>query len=618
MSSKFFRLHFTALAAAAGLLSGCAEPKEVGGGANQSPEPSYCSTVTSYPGGVTLTAQANFEYRKVDPTLGLSGNPVTDGISFAEVAVLNAAGATVQCAETNETGGIALTLPTGAGTYTLQVRSRAYNTKIRASVIEDYYANSPYSISSTFSLTNGQTSHDLGTITASARESVSEKIEGGAFNILKQIFRVNQFLRDNSGNAAFVAPKVSAYWKKGHNPYNYFGGSSMISFYRSGHSQLFILGGDGGDVKNTDTDHFDNTIVIHEYAHFLEDVFAGAESPGGSHNGNFIVDPRLAWSEGWANYLQAAVLRTEDPTWQYYIDTVGFVNDSVEAGMGYVQIRIDLTMSGADGKCWPGGSNGKCDRVTYDGEGTFREMAVARFLFKTTLDEDDGGAEVPFARVWSAFSSGDSGGSPVGMGSSQNTFRNIAMFNGFLRSHLLTHNPSLITAWDSIRSEEKQNDHTGDYADSLNSTTENTCAVRNLEPVVDSIYPGLGEYRSNQFHSNDFYTFKHDGTAKTITLEYSGGGSHHDLDLYIYRQDYVYQEADKPSNGSIIASSSRVPASDGGIESVSMAGLPAGTYLINVKANTYGKGSAQLAGASMDYRLKMTKNSITEDLCPAN
>jgi hypothetical protein len=373
------------------------------GTSTQKNETSYCTTRITYSGGISISGTAEYYYRPTVDTLGLSGNPVSANIPFAEVVVTNAGGAVVQCAETTATGVISLMLPAGAGSYTLAVYSRSDTDKVKASVIEDYYENAPYSIKKSFTTVAGDTTKNIGTLTAYARVSESAKIEGGAFHILNLIYKANEFLRSSSGNSTIVPPKVSVYWKMGFNPYNYFGSTSLVSFYRQGTGELFILGGDQGDVKNSDTDHFDDSVVLHEYGHFLEDKYAKSDSPGGSHNGNSIIDPRLAWSEGFANFLQAAVLRNTNSTWKFYIDTVGFRNDTVETGgSGSIAIKVDLTMSPSPGYCHSG-TLSKCDPVASSGEGTYREMAISRFLYKTIIPTTDGGAQIPFARLWTAF-----------------------------------------------------------------------------------------------------------------------------------------------------------------------------------------------------------------------
>jgi Bacterial pre-peptidase C-terminal domain len=126
--------------------------------------------------------------------------------------------------------------------------------------------------------------------------------------------------------------------------------------------------------------------------------------------------------------------------------------------------------------------------------------------------------------------------------------------------------------------------------------------------------------KSNQYRSNAFFTFVHDGNPKTITVEYSGGSSgtpYNDIDLFLYKKDYIYQETGAASTGSVVVSSARAYGIETGAETINLTNLAAGTYLINVKAYTFGKITAQLGG-TMNYRMKITQSSTTEDLCPAN
>ena len=58
--------------------------------------------------------------------------------------------------------------------------------------------------------------------------------------------------------------------------------------------------------ESSDDDGFDDTVMLHELGHYIEDVEGRTDSPGGDHNGS-PTDPRLAWSEGWATYWGMAV-----------------------------------------------------------------------------------------------------------------------------------------------------------------------------------------------------------------------------------------------------------------------------------------------------------------------
>lgn len=104
---------------------------------------------------------------------------------------------------------------------------------------------------------------------------------------------------------------VTAIWEKGSNDGTYYSGDATIH----------LLG------AASDDDGYDDTVIIHELGHFIEDSVGRSDSPGGSHNGE-PTDPNLAWSEGFSTYWAMAVL--EEPFygdsnsgggWGYNADT---------------------------------------------------------------------------------------------------------------------------------------------------------------------------------------------------------------------------------------------------------------------------------------------------------
>jgi len=83
------------------------------------------------------------------------------------------------------------------------------------------------------------------------------------------------------------------------------------SFYNG--TEIFILG-----AENSDTDEYDEHVVIHEWGHYFEDKFSRSDSIGGPHSGGDIIDIRVAFGEGFGNAFSSIVL--DDPN---YIDTSG-------------------------------------------------------------------------------------------------------------------------------------------------------------------------------------------------------------------------------------------------------------------------------------------------------
>ncbi|MFN8846975.1 MAG: carboxypeptidase-like regulatory domain-containing protein [Bdellovibrionales bacterium] len=572
---------------------------------NAKPESSYCSTVYSTPTPHTITGTASYNYRAQTcgafSCSGLSGTTSTRGIPHAELVVRNSAGNVVQCGHTNSDGTFSVTIDKIPGDYTITVNSRADNTEIKASVLNDITNNTPYSLTSnSITVASGTASPQaIGSFTANL--STTEQ-KGAAFHLLYNFWTANEFLRSQSGNANFVADKVTAYWKAGFNPGSYVGTSSGLSFYIKGSRDLYILGGLNGNYSTTDFDHFDDSVILHEYAHFLEDVYSKSDSQGGSHNGNFVIDPRLAWSEGFANFFQGAVIRQ-----------LGGTNDNVRGGY-----YIDITNGSNSGLVFDlneSGTTAATDRVQFAGEGNFREISVSRTLWKTTSTTD---GNVPFSALWTAFTS-----ATQGIKNSLNYFRSAGLFNYYLNQIITASHSARLTAWQLILSNESQNADTRDYADPVSAITMGTCGKypKSLDPVIDSSYSYA---RSNLLLSNDFYLYVHNGSGGTLNLTYTQATSPAiDLDLYLYRDGHVYQddylESIGQSTGGVVAKSDRTyPSIENGVEAISLSGLAAGVYLINVKANTFNKLNSEINNGIANYTLRLTQGATTWDLCPEN
>lgn len=575
---------------------------------NQGSEESYCTPFSKSAGSTPLTItglSANYTYYATIPeggSAGLATSTSSRGIPYAEVVIKDSSGNIIQCSETNSTGTVAnFDIPNVAGTYTVYVNSRADNSKIKVSVLNDVSSKDYYSALTSFTVGSSETSPKTvsNVITASATDT---NLTGAAFHLLFNIYTSNEYLRTTLSNPTFATEKVTVYWKAGFNPATYVGSSSPLSFYIQGSSELYILGGSNGNYTTADTDHFDDSVIIHEFGHFLEDVYSQSDSRGGSHNGNFIIDPRLAWSEGWANFFQGAVIRSIDSTrGRYYIDTIG----------GDIAIKFDLRESGG---------SATYDRVGQAGEGTFREVSISRTLWKTTASATESttptGAAVPFVALWNVFTSTTS----TGINNSLLNFRNAGLFNKLLDTEINTNHATRVTDWNNIIANEMQNITTKDYADPVTATS--SCAIypRSLGPVADGLYSFP---RSNLLRSNDFYYFVYTGGGGTINLSYtvSDPTVPIDLDLYIYKNHYDYQEdyheANGLSTGGVAVKSDRLyGVGESGTESVSLSSLSPGYYIINVKANTYQKTSAEVASTSQ-YELKINQGS-TQWLCPEN
>src|SRR5439155_313592 len=130
--------------------------------------------------------------------------------------------------------------------------------------------------------------------------------------------------------------------------------------------------------RNDDSDEFDDAVIVHEYAHLLAAKFSRDDSPGGPHVLGDMLDPRVAWSEGWANFFSSAV--RNDPIWR---DSYGLNGTRI--------LRYDLEDNVPAG----------------DKPGYWSEASVDTILWDFFGDHPDPADEVqlhyPFSAIWNAF-----------------------------------------------------------------------------------------------------------------------------------------------------------------------------------------------------------------------
>lgn len=369
------------------------------------PERDYCNSPQFYSSSYTVSGLAQYQYREISIELGERGlkeiAETPRPIRHAQLEVVDALGNIIQCGETDGQGNFSIEVPRNEKALTLSLYSRSNNNFNRASVFKAPETNELYRLQYFFTANSDKPGVEFLAL-------ADKDLKGGAFNILDQIHnamdKLKELLISPAGRSPETIPKVDIYWEEGFNPGVYIGTDSGISFFSKPQRKLFILGGLNGDVDFADTDHFDNSIILHEYFHFLESAISVSHSPGGLHSGNELLDPRLAWSEGAAQFFQALV--TGFPT---VFDTRG--NSDGDTGF-YVKYSIEEAVT---------------DLPVENGEGEFREFAVARLLWDI-FDNEDGEAapenfdtvENRFPLFWSAFTN------PAGLASFNNEAAHFA------------------------------------------------------------------------------------------------------------------------------------------------------------------------------------------------
>lgn len=667
--------NFTLAAAMLIILSSCSNS----GSDNPTPAPatpeeiSECLTSSSYTSSAYLNGTATFSKRNLNVSqsmgsvtrLTLSQSAVSSNlpIRYAEIRVTDSAGTTVQCGRTSVTGALKaldgvsnLVIPATAGTYTLYVYARS-NTLLpvlggkssftfRTSIKNTVSENTVYSINTT--VTSSGSGATEASLNATHNEASDSAIPGGAFNIYNDILSAYDYLAYNTGtiDLSCISPKLDVYWKAGFNPAQYIypsadpGSLGTISYYIKGQNQMYINGGRLGSVTTEDTDHFDDAVIIHELGHHVEDVCGTMDSPGGTHNGQFRIDPRLAWSEGWGNFFGAHIIRNKlsdiNPDlsgtlpasgWLFYYDSEGY------GTTGYEYIRINLARLGnsTSETLYTSGGNGTVtyDQVTpatYPGESHFREVSIARGLFKGTNTCTNCTGSSYFTNYWQALENRAAG---IGMGKSIYPFRSSIKFidrikaaqGGTLAANLNT----LFTTDEAL-----QPIGSVDYVVGGNTIwipyavklVPGACSLR-IQPRRNNLASNTD---TDQRYSNHFYIIDKASLPSVSTINltssYVSGTNTVDMDMILFNLDYKFnQDYQEDSNGSIVTYNKTVPDaftySRGvtGSESISISGLSSGSYyLLNIRA--YSASPTAILGTT-EYSYSLTDQSGGA-LCPAS
>lgn len=590
------------------ILSGCTETLIVdsqtptinyctSSGFSTAPEIADCSNTTTYSSPSTVSGTATFFKRGLNITTIAAGTIVFNmelgppistplPIKYAEVRVLNSAGTVVQCGKTDANGNIralngtsSLQIPSVTDTYTVQVMARSNHdvTVTAPKPAFKFYAavkspcnNDVHKISSSVSVTNTPGTVYSVNPTAFARESQSANIEGAAFNIYNNLAATYDYLAQNTAsdtNLACLNPKLSVYWSPGFNPAQLIYPSEdpatlgNISFYLRGYDELYINGGKLGNVSSADTDHFDDAVIIHEIGHRIEDACGKMDSPGGTHFGQFRIDPRLAWSEGWGNFFGAHIIRNNLSTinpgvsatlaasggWSYYLDTSGYTDGAVTSGQELIRFNLSRLGANAESAGTAGFFFDRVDSTNFPGEGHFREVSVARGLFKNTNTCTNCVNANYFAEIWKAFEKDPAG---VGMGKSIYPFRNSARFYDRLKTVFSGTLPAGVS--NTINVDEAQQPPDSPryvvggftmwppYGIRLVNNGSTPCSLK-IQPRQEDVTVTNEEH--DQRYSSHFYYYDRSALASVSSVTLTATktvGTDVDIDLVLYQDGYSF------------------------------------------------------------------------------
>ena len=470
--------------------------------------------------------------RSTDTGLDLS-RPVFVPIRHARVEIFDLiTRQVVSVAETDEEGGFFIGVP-DRNALQVRVLSRLRSSEVK--VVDNTASGRP-----TYAL--------IKDIDDPASEEILELIDStrqaGAFNILDVVQRGNALIAQ--ADPQLIPPPLTIFWSQNNNESvisRLTGGQIRTTFFHLATNTAYVLGD-----RNTDSDEFDDSVILHEYAHMLAGRFSRDDSIGGPHNIGDLLDPRVAWSEGWANFFSSAVRGTS-----IYLDS---------KGPGIPTIRFDIE-----------------DNVPpIDRPGYRSEASVAGLLWDLVdenADKDDL-LQLPFAAVWNAFTD----------------LRNTRyVYLPYFLESFLAKNPGLSDALRTMvaaRSIDFQPEARPSVADPFPEPI--TVGILGSKGSVDS----FTSKRRNLALSSHFFTFTTAaGGAATISLNIVGLGpannaGANDLDLYLY-----------DGNGRPLEKSDR--AFNGQSELITGIRLNPGTYYVEVRS--FFTRANTMVFNSGDYRL---------------
>jgi len=275
-------------------------------------------------------------------------------------------------------------------------------------------------------------------------------------------------------------------------------GQIVTSNY-DGENDLWILGD-----ANSDTDEYDDHIIIHEWGHFFEAKFSRSDSIGGPHSSGDALDIRVAFGEGFGNALSA--IATDNPL---YFDTSGYGQAS-----GWAM---------------------NIETATPQNPGWFSEASVQRILYDLYDANNDGGdrLNLGFAPIFEAM---------VDKERNAPAFTSIFSFIHALKSE----NASKATQIDEVVSKESIasiHDIYGNYRSNSANGTYTTPIYRDLNVgrwITQCNQNTYGVY--NKLGNRTFIKVKIDKAGLYNFDAKPYGGDYGDPDIVIYKAEYPLKQ----------------------------------------------------------------------------
>lgn len=501
-------------------------------------------------GNVTLSGKLTFDL--------VPFNTTTNGLNYNAITQTPARGITIEAL--NATSAIlATTVTDGAGDYSFTFAPNT-NVRIRAKaemlqttgaqwnvqVVDNTSSDALYTIVG--SLT------DIGTLDQSRNLNAGSGWGGSSytgtraaapFAILNPIY--DALKKIEAVDPTVIFPPADFNWSVNNRAANgvvangEIGTSSYV-----GNGEILILGDD-----DSDTDEYDDHVIVHEWGHYFEDQLSRSDSVGGPHSGGEKLDPRVAMGEGFGNALSG--IMTDDP---FYRDSNG-----TQQGSGFA-INVE----------------------TNEPAGWFDESTVQSVLYDIYDSTNDGGETLSLGvgPIYEALTSSNYRSAP--------NFTTIFSFLAELR----TQQPASVAEINTLATSRGINSSSANGAGETNSgavarslpvykaVTVNGAAVEICSSNAEGLYNKLG--------NRAYLSFTAAAGAHTLTMTRSSGAASRDPDFIIYK------------NGAVAG---RAESGAGESEILTLA-LTAGDHVVDAyDFFNFGQGGTGVAGSAC-YNFRIT------------
>jgi hypothetical protein len=277
----------------------------IGGGCSAGGE-----KTTSTTGGTTtpeprLTGKLEYE--------SVPYNRLGTGLDYSNITKRPIRGARVLLLDAGNDNVLAETVSTKDGTYSFQwsgspnvkIWVYAETTEPQIAIADNTAQNAKYVLESAILLADEPKTLNLLAGSGWTGSSYGKPRQAAPFAILDAAYSAaRRFIDEGTPKPNF--PKLEINWSVENRPEDGNLGLGQIgtSFWDGG--EIYILG-----KEDVDTDEFDTHVIVHEWGHSFEDFIARSDSQGGSHGYGDVLDPRLAFSEGFCNALSGIILEPD-------------------------------------------------------------------------------------------------------------------------------------------------------------------------------------------------------------------------------------------------------------------------------------------------------------------